>query len=186
MVEACLTVLWNPTRAAKVELHNPSGEALVERLARVFSVEETARADLLAKLETQLPAPVQRLLASVFVEMADDDEVWLAALLMLSNTQRPAQHIDVMIERLVTDKVPVEGWAHAYEIVPRPAAPLRRRLFEMVVDDRQRDQAARRLLVRIDRLRDEYGRPDEEPRHPWLASEVPWPIVGPQPAMRSG
>ena len=177
MVETCLTVLWNPARAAEVELHIPSGEALVERLARVFSTDKTARADLLARLETQLPAPVQRLLASVLREMADDDEVWLAALLMLSNAQRPPQHIDEMIEHRVTDRVPVEGWAHGHEIVARPAAPLRRRLFEMVLDDRQRDQSARRMLVRIDELRDEYGRPNDEPRHPWLASGMPWPLV---------
>jgi hypothetical protein len=77
IVEACLSILWNPARAAKVESHTPAGEALVRRLARVFSTDETARADLLAKLETQLPAPVRRILASVLVEMADDDEVWL-------------------------------------------------------------------------------------------------------------
>ena len=177
VVEACLTVLWNPALAAKVELHIPSGEAFVERLAGVFSTDAAARANLLAKLETQLPAPVQRLVAGVLVEMADDDEVWLAALLMLKNAQRSARHIDEMIERRVTDRVSVEGWAHAHEIVPRPAAPLRRRLFEMVLDDRQRDQAARRMLVKIDELRDEYGRPDDEPRHPWLASGVPWPLL---------
>jgi hypothetical protein len=79
--------------------------------------------------------------------------------------------------------VPLDGVTYAYEILPASAAPLRRRLFEMVLDDRQRDQAARRMLVRIDELRDEYGRPDDEPRHPWLASGVTWPPMEPQPGM---
>jgi hypothetical protein len=179
IVEACLTILWNPARAAKVKLHLPSGEAFVAKLARIFSIAGAPRAELLAKLETQLPAPVQRLLASIFVEMADDDEVWSAAPLVLSNAQQPPHHIDEMIERSVTDRVPVEGWA-AYEIVPTPAAHLRRRLFEMVLHDRLRDRAALRLLVGIDRLRDQYGRPDDEPRHPWLASGVPWPLLEPR------
>lgn len=177
IVEACLTTLWNPARAAKVNLHIPSGEAFAARLARIFSVAGAPRAELFAKLETQLPAPVQRIFATVFVEMADDDEVWLAAPLMLSNAQRPSHYIDEMIERRVTDRVPVEGWAHAHEIVPSSAAPLRKRLLEMVLDDRLRDRAARGLLIRIDQLRDEYGRPDDEPRHPWLASGVPWPLL---------
>jgi hypothetical protein len=181
-VEACLTILWDPVRAAKVKLHVPSGEAFVARLARILSVAGAPRAELFAKLETQLAAPVQRLLVSVFVEMADDEEVWSAVPLILSNAQRPPQFIDETIERRVTDSVPVEGWAHAHEIVPRPAAPLRRRLLEMGLHDRLRDRIARRLLVRIDHLRDEYGRPDNEPRHPWLAWGLPWPLLEFEPA----
>jgi hypothetical protein len=140
IVEACLTILWDPARAARVKLHIPS-EAFVARLARTFSVAGAARAELFAKLETQLPAPVERLPASVFVEMADDEEVWSAVPLILSNAQRPPQFIDEMIERRVTDSVPVEGWAHAHEIVPRPAATVRRRLFEMGLHDRLRDSS---------------------------------------------
>lgn len=182
--EACLAILWDPARVAKVKLHIPLGEAFVVRLARIFSIAGAPRAELFTKLETQLPAPIQRLLASIFVEMVNDDEVWSAAPLMLSNEQQPPHYIDQMIEQSVTDSVPVEGWGYAHEIVPKPAAPLRRRLFEMVLHDRLRDRAARYLLVRIDRLRDEDGRPDDEPRHPWLASGVPWPLLEPRQDVR--
>jgi hypothetical protein len=39
--------------------------------------------------------------------------------------------------------------------------------------------AAARCLRHIDELRDEYGMPDSEPRHPDLASAKPWPILIP-------
>jgi hypothetical protein len=180
--ETCKAIIWDPPRAATINLHTPSSEIFVERLAYVFRTDKRARADLFVKLKTQLSIPVQRLLAHVFVDMADDDEVWAAAPLMLSNEQRPNGHIYEMIERRVTARVPVEGLANTVEIVPRLAAPLRRKLFEMLLNDPYRDQAAQRMLVMIDELRDEHGRPDDEPRHPWLASGVPWPLVEKPPA----
>ena len=42
-------------------------------------------------------------------------------------------------------------------------------------------EAAARCLNEIDRVRDEYGAPEAEPRHPDLASGKPWPIMTPDP-----
>ena len=85
MLEACVAILWDPSRAAKVDLHHPAGKAFVAKLACMFSTDATARAGLLAKLGTTLAAPVQRLLARVVLEMADDDDLLLAYMSILSN-----------------------------------------------------------------------------------------------------
>jgi len=177
MLEACVAILWDPSRAAKVDLHHPAGKAFVAKLACMFSTDATARAGLLAKLGTTLAAPVQRLLARVVLEMADDDDLLLAYMSILSNDQQPPHYLYELIKHRVTDSVPLDAAGSTYEIVPSSAAALRRRLFEMVLYDRQRDRMARGLLVWIDDHRDRYGRPDDEPRHPWLASDAPWPIV---------
>jgi hypothetical protein len=71
---------------------------------------------------------------------------------------------------------PAENWKGAYDIVPIPAVGLRRKLLAMRTDGRPSDAAARCLNV-IDEIRDEYGAPETEPRHPDLKSGKPWPIT---------
>jgi hypothetical protein len=43
---------------------------------------------------------------------------------------------------------------------------------------------ATRCLIEIDKIRDEYGTPDSEPRHPDLGSGKQWPIMMPDPDVR--
>jgi len=80
------------------------------------------------------------------------------------------------IDSLVTEHVPVEGSQGVYNVAPIPAVELRQRLLAMTTDGGPIDAAAR-CLRHIDELRDEYGMPDSEPRHPDLASARPWPIL---------
>lgn len=58
-------------------------------------------------------------------------------------------------------------------------------LFGMTSSGGKGDPAARCLNL-IDDLRDEYGAPESEPRHPDLASERPWPILKPYPETEDG
>lgn len=76
----------------------------------------------------------------------------------------------------ITERVPTENWEGAYNVVPVPAGELRRKLLAMASSGGQ-DDAAARCLNDIDTLRDEYGAPESEPRHPHLASGRPWPIL---------
>lgn len=80
------------------------------------------------------------------------------------------------IDSLVTEHIPVEGSQGTYNVAPIPATELRKRLLAMTTDGGPTDAAAR-CLLHIDELRDEYGMPDSEPRHPDLTSGRPWPIL---------
>jgi hypothetical protein len=84
------------------------------------------------------------------------------------------------IENVVTEHRSSENWKGAYEVVPVPAVELRRKLLAMTTDGGPMDAAAR-CLNQIDKIRDDYGTPDSEPRHPDLASGKPWPIMVPDP-----
>lgn len=84
------------------------------------------------------------------------------------------------IENVVTEQVPSENWKGAYEVIPVPAIELRRNLLAMTRDGGPTDVAAR-CLNEIDEIRDRYGVPDAEPRHPDLSSGKPWPIIQPAP-----
>jgi hypothetical protein len=89
------------------------------------------------------------------------------------------------IESAVTQHVPAENWEGAYNIVPVAATELRRKLLAMTGSGGKDDPAARCLNV-MDKLRDEYGAPDSEPRHPDLSSGRPWPILMPDPDAEDG
>ncbi|MEX5728618.1 hypothetical protein Ga0609869_001971 [Rhodovulum iodosum] len=89
------------------------------------------------------------------------------------------------IESAVTQHVPAENWEGAYNIVPVAATELRRKLLAMTGSGGKDDPAARCLNV-MDKLRDEYGAPDSEPRHPDLASGRPWPILTLDPDAEDG
>jgi hypothetical protein len=84
------------------------------------------------------------------------------------------------VESVVSEHVPAEGWEGAYDIVPVEATELRQKLLAMTGSGGRDDPAARCLNL-IDELRDEFGAPDSEPRHPDLASGRPWPILTPDP-----
>jgi hypothetical protein len=84
------------------------------------------------------------------------------------------------IENVVTEHAPSEGWKGAYSVVPVPAVELRQKLLAMTTDGGPTDIASR-CLNQIDKIRDDYGTPDSEPRHPDLSAGKPWPIMLPDP-----
>jgi hypothetical protein len=64
---------------------------------------------------------------------------------------------------------------NAYTLSPLGCNAIRNRLFEMVIGDPQRKESAFALLGQIELWRLEHGRPADEPRHPAIESEIPWP-----------
>lgn len=82
------------------------------------------------------------------------------------------------LEKVVTEQVPSNSWQGAFEIIPVPATELRQQLLAQVTNGGPTDVAAR-YLAQIDRIRDEYGMPAKESRHPDLVSGRPWPIISP-------
>jgi hypothetical protein len=89
------------------------------------------------------------------------------------------------IQGAVTEHVPSEHWRGTFEVLPVAATELRKKLLAMTTDGGPHDSAAR-VLREIDRIRDENGAPENEPRHPDLASGKPWPILVPDPDAEDG
>ena len=80
------------------------------------------------------------------------------------------------IEGAVTEHDPSENWRGAFGVVPVAPTTLRKKRLAMTTDGGPHDSAAR-VLREIDRIRDENGAPEGEPRHPELVFGKPWPIV---------
>lgn len=123
-------------------------------------------------------SPQTGLLAKAVAEGDDPDRLLLLVELE-HRLQRPLISW-LTIEGTVTEHVPSEHWRGAFEVIPLAATELRRRLLAMTTDGGPGDSAAR-VLREIDRIRDKSGTPENEPRHPDLASGKPWPILIRQP-----
>ena len=123
------------------------------------------------------------LLAQAVSENPDAD--WLLLMIEAEIKQKRPMLQSRTIEGVVTEHVPIENWSGAYNIVPVPAIEVRQKVLGMTTDGRANDAAARCLRA-IDNIRDEYGVPMSEPRHPDLASGKPWPIMTPDPYATAG
>ena len=79
---------------------------------------------------------------------------------------------------VLVEQTPIEssGMQQLYSL---PAPELRKGLFTMVVKgDAAESRLATECLAAIDEIRDDYGHVDAEPRHPDVATGVPWPQIG--------
>lgn len=119
-------------------------------------------------------SPRALLLASAVAEGGDADG--LLQLVELENKLGRALISWRTIQGAITEHVPSEHWRGAFDVLPVAATELRRQLLAMTTDGGPHDSAAR-VLREIDRVRDESGTPEDEPRHPDLASGKPWPIL---------
>jgi hypothetical protein len=82
------------------------------------------------------------------------------------------------VRRVALGQRPAEGWGEgAYEEFSVSLAGLRQQLFGIVLANEARSALAERCLISIEKLRDEHGRVDDEPRHPDLESGRAWPII---------
>lgn len=173
--ELFLEVLWDPSKCGD------QGDYVVQinfagAIAQMMERYPFVRARVFDSLSSEHPDPVRHALAHV-VQYVDDDEVLLEALnLMSDNSSTPVPRpLSEAIEHRVEQRKPIRGFASARTIVPAAATTIRRRLFEMIHNDPKRQGTAKRVLNFIDRLRDEFGWPEDEPRHPDIASGLPWP-----------
>jgi len=175
--QALLTILWDPTKASHIKPHEPSGKSFAEALTCFFKINPDAKKEFLDKLDSSLPEPILNIIGAIIEKMFGDEDTLLASLLIFSNGKPVPFHLQKAIENHVTQQEPIHESGNIYNILPSSAKGLRKRLFEMVIQDTARKDIARKVLIQIDDLRDEYGRPEDEPRHPWIESGYPYPIL---------
>ena len=153
---------------------------LMHQLGGLIGVYPELRTHVYQLLRDGAMTPGLALLAQAIAENPDADGLLL--LVKIEIEQKRSFILRGTIENVVTEHVPSESWKGTYNIVPVPAGELRRKLLAMATADSLTD-AAVRCLNQIDEVRDEYGAPDSEPRHPDLASGKRWPVMMPDPDM---
>jgi hypothetical protein len=148
-----------------------------EKLADLTLSQPRFRDELLERYENAEMAPCHDLIEQVLAKAPDARSI----LAMLRRYVATGESFDYTlrsaIEHVVLERRPVSSWHNAYELHSADSSELRKQLFAMVATEGAESAIAASCLKAIDRLRDEYGHPDLEPRHPDIETGCAWPHV---------
>jgi hypothetical protein len=138
----------------------------------------TLRQRLFALCEMAV-APVARSLLTAIMDDLGTGDALLAGLGIIKDRVSPTVPYDLLkgLENLFLERRPYGDTSGAFVYAPHRADEIRAKLFAMVLSDPTRRKTAFSLLGQIEVWRLEYGRPDDEPRHPSFNSGQPWPPV---------
>ena len=130
------------------------------------------RQRLVALSEGPLALTQRRLLSAIYRELGSD-EMMLAGVNLLQGTMWPHGRERGIEAQFLERRT--YGRSGSYVLVPRDAAQARAKLFQAVLNDPGRRQAAFSILGQVEVWRLEHGRPTGEPRHPMIGSGARWP-----------
>jgi hypothetical protein len=139
---------------------------------RIFPKVRTALIQQYAQLP---PGQPKATLEAALSELADPEII----LIMIQNYATNHRPMDGQLYNAVRDlavgRRPVEDMPGVSEVFGVPLVAVRQRLFEQMQGTDARSGLAEAALNAIEELRDEVGRLDDEPRHPLIESDLPWP-----------
>ena len=152
-------------------------ERLASHIVEIARAESTVRERLYLLCNRELSQSKRMLLAEVIIGLGTHDAA-VAGLDLIHDDASPRIPFSLMPfhENVFFEHRPY-GTGGAFTRIPRSATEIRRRLFEMVLNDRSRRRSAWSFLGQIESWRLEYGRPNSEPRHPSINSGEPWPPI---------
>jgi len=121
--------------------------------------------------------PSKRSLLADIISRIGTSEALIVGLSLIHDELKPSIPYELSrgLENAFLGRQPYGG-GYAYTIEPIIANDIRRHLFEMALKDKHRERSSLILLGQIEAWRLEYGRPDNEPRHPAFDSGKPWPL----------
>lgn len=158
----------------------------VSSLAAVISADSAFRRQVYATLE-RLPGVRSRgIVEEAIAEAVDGEGVFL----LLKGYARRGQDFDhvlyAAIEQLAIDRRPSSEWVATYELIGRAVPELRKSLFSVIVGRAPEAELAAACLNTIDKLRDDHGPAEAEPRHPDIDSGLSWPLLETLPPAPGG
>jgi NACHT conflict system protein len=161
---------WTP------EVPHDLREFLAVHIATLATKAADIRKRIFELCQQPLSQSQRQIIASV-VGTLNTTEGLMAALGLIDDAASPPIPFAVerSIENALVERRPYRGSAHTYTLESRTGTDLRRRLFELVVNDSRRRKSAWHLLGEIEGWRLDYGKPMSEPRHPAIDSGHPWP-----------
>lgn len=147
--------------------------------AAIATRDDTFRQALFDCCEKDLAANQREILASILHAIGTEDAAYQGCLLIADNATPPAPgELGRLLEEIFSEHKPAEPEGSSYNVYQRACNRVRERLFEMAVNDERRKKSALSLLISLENRRRQLGRPREEPRHPALATGMPWPLPG--------
>ena len=136
------------------------------------------RQDVYERFQSLNAGPARSVLEYAITEAADTKGVLL---LTREGAARDkpfrSTGLNTALRNVLVGQTPMES-SGLKQLHRLPAQELRKRLFDMVVNgSTAEERLASECLHAIDDIRDDYGYIDSEPRHPDIATGVPWPLL---------
>ena len=138
----------------------------------------TIREEMLRRYREAPGGQPKAIIAAMLVELADTAIIQVLIDGYAAEGRGYDGGLSQAVRKVALGQRPLEGWvAGAYEEFSVSLAAFRLQLFGLAVGGGPRAALAERCLLAIEKLRDEHGRIADEPRHPDIGSERPWPLV---------
>lgn len=153
-------------------------EALGAYLAQLAKCHPGFRAEMLGLLdhveESVLASAIERALL-----MLSDTESILSLVHWCARTGQSGNSLYMSLRKVAVDERPSAQFSGAVTLFPLPVDELRRRLYVLALTQTGEAGVARQCLALIDGIRDDFGYPESEVRHPDIRSGQPWPLLAP-------
>ena len=117
------------------------------------------------------------IIEAALAEIADEEIVLALFHRYVSEERLYKGPITEAISHAAVGMRPIEGWPNAFDRFSKPLIALRKTLFEIMSEKKAGAALAEACLTDIDEQRDEYGRVENEPRHPYIESGKAWPLA---------
>jgi hypothetical protein len=149
---------------------------LSEQLGSFAAKYPALRAEMLRRYEGMAGGGVAKaIVEGALVEVADADTILAIMRQMAVRGEKYDQRLSKAISKLAIGERRSAEWANAFERYSMPLVEFRKQLFAMLPAGDALSELAEQCLNKIERLRDEYGRINNEPRHPHILSGRTWP-----------
>ena len=152
-------------------------ELLLSHIIDIACAEPAVKSRLYSLCKRELSPPMRLLLAKVLTGLNTQDAVIAGLNLINDNASPPIPFSLTSFDENAFFEHRPHGTGGWYTRVPQSAAEIRRRLFEIMLNDDARRRSAYTFLGQIESWRLEYGRPNSEPRHPSFDSGESWPPI---------
>jgi hypothetical protein len=174
---AAYLLLFDRVDANPQAFRRLDGWTLANHLAPVLERDPKFRGELLRRYQDDRHSASRSLLERMLSRLANAETV----IAMLGVYTRTGRVFDSALAEAIRQAVirhkPSTHWKGAYEIHSVGVPALRKQLFAAASASDPGAEIAKSCLEHIDELRDEYGRAEDEPRHPDAATGAPWPFI---------
>jgi hypothetical protein len=165
--------------AGKVRGSHEIIDALAKAIAH-FAEEDLRFWELIKARCEDATDPAERAVLAEGIHVLGTEDAALAGCDLIRDNSPIVYPIEQLIRAAAENRIPAGGQG-AYYLEPRNAGILRRRLFQITLQDSARKKSAMELLAVIADCRVEHGQPPDEPFHPDIDLlpniSVPWPLL---------
>jgi len=150
-------------------------DAYLAQLAKSYPI---FRAEMLRLLDHLEEGALAMAIEHALVALSDTESI-LSLVYYYARSGRSGDGLYKSIRKLAVDERPSAEFSGAVTLFPVPVDDLRRRLFTIALTQTTEAVVAKHCLALIDCIRDDYGYPESEVRHPDIRSGQPWPLLAP-------